>query len=317
MLEGEQQRLLQMEQRLATRVVGQDRALAAVSDAIRRSRAGLGDEKRPIGSFLFLGPTGVGKTELARALAEFLFDDEGSMVRIDMSEYMEKHSVSRLIGAPPGYVGFDDGGQLTEKVRRRPYAVILLDEVEKAAPEVFNVLLQLLDDGRLTDGQGRTVDFRNTVVLMTSNIGSQHLVHGINAASEERVMQELKAHFRPELLNRLDDIIMFHSLGRDQIEKIVELQLAVVTERLEKRDLSLEVSKAAKAKLAEVGYDPLYGARPLKRLVQKEVVDRVAKAVLEGRFNKGDVVKVDVSGDEIVVSPGSSSREATQPRASA
>jgi ATP-dependent Clp protease ATP-binding subunit ClpB len=316
MLEGEQQRLLHMEERLRTRVVGQDKALIAVSDAIRRSRAGLGDEKRPIGSFLFLGPTGVGKTELARALAEFLFDDETAMVRIDMSEYMEKHAVSRLIGAPPGYVGFEEGGQLTEKIRRRPYAVILLDEIEKAHPEVFNVLLQLLDDGRLTDGQGRTVDFRNTVVLMTSNIGSQHLVHGVNAAAEERVMTELKAHFRPEFLNRLDDIIMFQSLGKEQIELIVDLQLRVVEERLEKRDLTIEVTKAAKQKLAELGFDPLYGARPLKRLIQREVVDRVAKAVLEGRFNKGDVVKVDLANDDFVIEPGAS-RDATQPRAQA
>ena len=318
MLEGDQERLLKMEERLGTRVVGQDRALRAVSDAIRRARAGLGDEKRPIGSFLFLGPTGVGKTELARALAEFMFDDEGAMVRIDMSEYMEKHAVARLIGAPPGYVGFEDGGQLTEKVRRRPYAVILLDEIEKAHPEVFNVLLQLLDDGRLTDGQGRTVDFRNTVVLMTSNLGSQHLAHGVTVAAEERVMTELKAHFRPEFLNRLDDIIMFQSLGRDQIERIVDLQLQIVSERLEKRELSLEVSKAAKAKIAELGYDPLYGARPLKRLIQREVVDRLAKAVLEGRFNKGDVVNVDVSADgETITVTAGTSRAATQPRASA
>jgi ATP-dependent Clp protease ATP-binding subunit ClpB len=317
MLEGDQERLLKMEERLGSRVVGQDRALRAVSDAIRRSRAGLGDEKRPIGSFLFLGPTGVGKTELAKALAEFLFDDETAMVRIDMSEYMEKHAVARLIGAPPGYVGFEEGGQLTEKVRRRPYAVILLDEVEKAHPEVFHILLQLLDDGRMTDGQGRTVDFRNTVILMTSNIGSQHLLHGVSAAAEERVMQELKNHFRPELLNRLDDVIMFQSLGKEQIERIVELQLRLVAERLDRRELSLEVSTAARARLAEVGYDPLYGARPLKRLVQREVVDRIAKAVLEGRFNKGDVVQVDARGDEFVIEPGSSTRGATQPRATA
>ncbi|MBI1947892.1 MAG: ATP-dependent chaperone ClpB [Deltaproteobacteria bacterium] len=316
MLEGDQQRLLKMEERLHSRVVGQDRALTAVADAIRRSRSGLSDERRPIGSFLFLGPTGVGKTELGKALAEFLFDDETAMVRIDMSEYMEKHAVSRLIGAPPGYVGYDEGGQLTEKVRRRPYTVVLLDEIEKAHPEVFNVLLQLLDDGRLTDGQGRTVDFRNAVVLMTSNIGSQHLQHGVTPASEERVMQELKAHFRPEFLNRLDDVIMFHSLGREQIEHIVELQLAIVQQRLDKRELGLEVTKAAKAKLAEDGYDPLYGARPLKRLIQREVVDRIAKAVLEGRFTKGDVVKIDVKDDGLCIEPGAN-REATQPRASA
>ena len=316
MLEGDQQRLLKMEERLHSRVVGQDRALTAVADAIRRSRSGLSDERRPIGSFLFLGPTGVGKTELGKALAEFLFDDETAMVRIDMSEYMEKHAVSRLIGAPPGYVGYDEGGQLTEKVRRRPYTVVLLDEIEKAHPEVFNVLLQLLDDGRLTDGQGRTVDFRNAVVLMTSNIGSQHLQHGVTPASEERVMQELKAHFRPEFLNRLDDVIMFHSLGREQIEHIVELQLAIVQQRLDKRELGLEVTKAAKAKLAEDGYDPLYGARPLKRLIQREVVDRIAKAVLEGRFTKGDVVKIDVKDDALFIEPGVN-REATQARATA
>jgi ATP-dependent Clp protease ATP-binding subunit ClpB len=245
-----------------------------------------------------------------------LFDDETAMVRIDMSEYMEKHAVSRLIGAPPGYVGFEEGGQLTEKVRRRPYSVILLDEVEKAHPEVFNVLLQLLDDGRLTDGQGRTVDFRNTVVLMTSNIGSQHLQHGVTAAAEERVMQELKNHFRPEFLNRLDDVIMFQSLGKEQIERIVDLQLKQVVERLERRELGLDVSKAAKQKLAEDGFDPLYGARPLKRLIQREVVDKVAKAVLEGRFNRGDIVKVDVKDEDIVIELGPS-KDATQARANA
>jgi ATP-dependent Clp protease ATP-binding subunit ClpB len=316
MLEGEQQRLLEMEHRLGERVVGQDQALAAVSDAIRRSRAGLGDEKRPIGSFLFLGPTGVGKTELARALAEQMFDDEGAMVRIDMSEYMEKHAVARLIGAPPGYVGFEEGGQLTERVRRRPYAVILLDEIEKAHPDVFHVLLQVLDDGRLTDGQGRTVDFRNTVVLMTSNTGSQHLVHGVTKATEERVMSELKARFRPEFLNRLDDIIMFQALGKDQIVRIVDLQLEIVRARLDKKDLGLRVTPAAKLKVAELGYDPHYGARPLKRLVQREIVDRIAKLVLEGVFNRGDVVSVDATDDGFMVAPGGT-RDATQPRAHA
>jgi ATP-dependent Clp protease ATP-binding subunit ClpB len=316
MLEGEADRLLKIEARLGDRVVGQDKALAAIADAIRRSRAGLSDEKRPIGSFLFLGPTGVGKTEVAKALAELLFDDESAMVRLDMSEYMEKHSVSRLVGAPPGYIGHDEGGQLTEKVRRRPYTVVLMDEVEKAHPDVFNILLQVLDDGRLTDSQGRTVDFRNTVVLMTSNIGSQHLLQGATASSEERVMQELKAHFRPEFLNRIDDVVMFHALGKTQIERIVELQLALVAERLEKRELGLEVSKAARQKLADLGYDPIYGARPLKRVIQREVADRIARAVLEGRYQKGDIVKVDVNGDAIELSAGTV-WGATQARATA
>ncbi len=316
MLEGEADRLLKIEARLGERVVGQDKALAAIADAIRRSRAGLSDEKRPIGSFLFLGPTGVGKTEVAKALAELLFDDETAMVRLDMSEYMEKHSVSRLVGAPPGYIGHDEGGQLTEKVRRRPYTVVLMDEVEKAHPDVFNILLQVLDDGRLTDSQGRTVDFRNTVVLMTSNIGSQHLLQGATATSEERVMQELKAHFRPEFLNRIDDVVMFHALGKAQIERIVELQLGLVAERLEKRELGLEVTKAARQKLADLGYDPIYGARPLKRVIQREVADRVARAVLEGRYQKGDVVKVDVAGDAIELSSGTV-WGATQARATA
>ena len=316
MLEGEADRLLKIEERLGGRVVGQDKALNAIGDAIRRSRAGLSDEKRPIGSFLFLGPTGVGKTEVAKALAELLFDDDTAMVRLDMSEYMEKHSVSRLVGAPPGYIGHDEGGQLTEKVRRRPYTVVLLDEVEKAHPDVFNILLQVLDDGRLTDSQGRTVDFRNTVVLMTSNIGSLHLIQGATPAAEDRVMQELRGHFRPEFLNRLDDIILFHALGKEQIERIVELQLALVAGRLEKRELGLEVTKAARQKLADLGYDPIYGARPLKRVIQREVADRIARALLEGRFPKGDVVKVDVKGDAIVLDVGTM-WGATQARATA
>ncbi len=320
MLEGDQERLLKMEERVASRIVGQDKAVTAIADAIRRSRAGLSDEKRPIGSFLFLGPTGVGKTEVAKALAEFLFDEESAMVRIDMSEYMEKHAVSRLIGAPPGYVGYDEGGQLTEKVRRRPYCVILLDEVEKAHPDVFNILLQVLDDGRLTDSQGRTVDFRNTVVLMTSNIGSQHLVSGTSPAAEERVMQELRAHFRPEFLNRLDDIILFQALGKDQIERIVELQLKLVGDRLEKKELGLEVTKAARHRLSELGYDPIYGARPLKRVIQREVADRVARAILEGKFQKGDIVRVDVknngTSDAFVIESGTV-WGATQARATA
>jgi ATP-dependent Clp protease ATP-binding subunit ClpB len=316
MLEGEQERLLKMEERIGSRIVGQDKAVAAISDAIRRSRAGLSDEKKPIGSFLFLGPTGVGKTEVARALAQFLFDDDSAMVRIDMSEYMEKHAVSRLVGAPPGYVGFEEGGQLTEKVRRRPYTVVLLDEIEKAHPDVFNILLQVLDDGRLTDSQGRTVDFRNTVVLMTSNIGSQHLIHGATTAAEDRVMQELRGHFRPEFLNRLDDVILFHALGKDQIERIVELQLQLFAERLEKRELGLEVTKAARQKIADLGYDPVYGARPLKRVIQREVADRVARAVLEGRFERGEIVRIDVKGDAFVLDSGAV-WGATQARATA
>jgi ATP-dependent Clp protease ATP-binding subunit ClpB len=316
MLEGEQERLLKMEERLASRIVGQDKAVTAIADAIRRARAGLSDEKKPIGSFLFLGPTGVGKTEVARALAQFLFDDETAMVRIDMSEYMEKHAVSRLVGAPPGYVGYEEGGQLTEKVRRRPYTVVLLDEIEKAHPDVFHILLQVLDDGRLTDSQGRTVDFRNTVVLMTSNIGSQHLLHGATTAAEDRVMQELRGHFRPEFLNRLDDVILFHALGKEQIERIVELQLQLFADRLGKRELGLEVTRAARQRIADLGYDPVYGARPLKRVIQREVADRVARAVLEGRFQKGDVVRVDVKGDAFVVDAGAV-WGATQARATA
>jgi ATP-dependent Clp protease ATP-binding subunit ClpB len=320
MLEGDQERLLKMEARLQSRIVGQDKALAAIADAIRRSRAGLSDEKRPIGTFLFLGPTGVGKTEVAKALAEFLFDEESAMVRIDMSEYMEKHAVSRLVGAPPGYVGYEEGGQLTEKVRRRPYTVVLLDEIEKAHPDVFNILLQVLDDGRLTDGQGRTVDFRNTVVLMTSNIGSQHLTSGASPAAEERVMAELRNAFRPEFLNRLDDVILFHALGKEQIERIVELQLALLGDRLEKRELGFEVTKAARQRLADLGYDPVYGARPLKRVIQREVADRVARALLEGKFPKGEVVRVDVRNngttDAFVVEPGTV-WGATQARATA
>jgi ATP-dependent Clp protease ATP-binding subunit ClpB len=315
MLQGEQERLLQMEARIGERVIGQEEPIEAISDAIRRSRAGLSDENQPIGSFLFLGPTGVGKTELAKALAEFLFDDDSAMVRIDMSEYMEKHAVSRLIGAPPGYVGYDEGGQLTERVRRRPYTVVLLDEIEKAHPDVFNVLLQLLDDGRLTDGQGRTVDFRNAVVLMTSNIGSQHLLQGAGEKAEERVMGELKNHFRPEFLNRLDDVIMFHSLTQEHLGHIVELQLANVAARLGKRELLFEASDAAKVKLAELGYDPVYGARPLKRVVQKQATDRIARAVLEGRFHKGDTVRLDHDGEDFVVEGWTEG--ATQPAAEA
>jgi ATP-dependent Clp protease ATP-binding subunit ClpB len=272
-----------------------------VANALRRSRAGLSDPNRPIGSFIFLGPTGVGKTELARALAEFMFDDERAMVRIDMSEYMEKHSVSRLIGAPPGYVGYEEGGQLTEAVRRRPYAVVLLDEIEKAHPDVFNVLLQLLDDGRLTDGQGRVVDFSNTVVIMTSNVGSEFMSEGISPdLAEERVMGALRDHFRPEFLNRIDDIVMFGKLGRSQIDRIVDLQLAGLQKRLAERHITIALSDAAKTALADEGYDPAYGARPLKRVIQKRVEDQLALRLLEGEFSDGDHIEVDADSEGLL-----------------
>jgi ATP-dependent Clp protease ATP-binding subunit ClpB len=303
MLEGEKHKLLHMEESLRKRVIGQETALIAVANAVRRSRAGLGDDKRPIGSFLFLGPTGVGKTETARALAEFLFDDERAMIRIDMSEYMERHAVSRLIGAPPGYVGYDEGGQLTEPVRRRPYSVVLFDEVEKAHPDVFNTLLQLLDDGRLTDGQGRTVDFKNTVVILTSNIGTSELAaiedrRDLDEAERKRASQKavqdaLHAHFRPEFLNRLDEVVLFHRLDRSQLRHIVEIQLAYLVNRLAKRDLGFEMTDAAKEFLAEAGWDPQFGARPLKRAIQKLVEDGLARRVLEGAFAPGEVVYVD------------------------
>jgi ATP-dependent Clp protease ATP-binding subunit ClpB len=300
MLEGEQEKLLHMEERLGERVVGQDEALAAVSNAVRRARAGLQDPSRPIGSFIFLGPTGVGKTETARALAEFLFDDEHAMVRIDMSEFMEKHAVSRMIGAPPGYVGYEQGGALTEAVRRRPYSVVLFDEIEKAHPDVFNIFLQILDDGRLTDGQGRTVDFRNTVLIMTSNIGSQHIVDlGIAEEAEmrRRVMDALRSHFKPEFLNRVDDVVIYHALGEEQISRILEIQLDELRKRLSERRLTLELSDAAVGFLAKRGYDPQYGARPLKRLLQREVQDPLAMRILEGEFVEGTTVHGDLAED--------------------
>jgi ATP-dependent Clp protease ATP-binding subunit ClpB len=297
MLEGDQTRLLHLEDRLHARVVGQDEAVTAIANAVRRSRSGLQDPNRPIGSFIFLGPTGVGKTELARTLADFLFDDESHLVRIDMSEYMEKHAVSRLIGAPPGYVGYDQGGQLTEAVRRRPYAVILFDEIEKAHPDVFNVLLQLLDDGRLTDGQGRTVDFRNTVVIMTSNVGSHLVVDAVSSADPEelrkRVTDELRRTFRPEFLNRVDDIVVFHRLERSEIDRIVDLQLGRLRKLLRERDLELELLPAARTFLADEGYDPIYGARPLKRAITRHVQDPLARRLLEGAFVPGDTIVVD------------------------
>ncbi|MDE2485598.1 MAG: AAA family ATPase, partial [candidate division NC10 bacterium] len=305
MLEGETQKLLAMEEKLRERVVGQYEAISAVSDAIRRARSGLQDPNRPIGSFIFLGPTGVGKTELARALAEFLFDDERAMVRLDMSEYMEKHTVSRLVGAPPGYVGFEEGGQLTEAVRRRPYSVLLLDEIEKAHTDVFNVLLQILDDGRLTDGQGRTVDFKNTIIIMTSNLGSQ-VIQELGGRDDEemrrRVLEAVRAHFRPEFLNRVDEILIFHTLSVAQIKAIVEIQLKRVAKRLAERKLDLEVTEPAKEFLAKEGYDPVFGARPLKRAIQRVLLDPLARRLLEHEFAEGDTVKVDAARGELILS---------------
>jgi ATP-dependent Clp protease ATP-binding subunit ClpB len=303
LMQGEMEKLVRLEERLHERVIGQDEAVEVVSNAVRRNRAGLADPHRPIGSFLFLGPTGVGKTELARALAGFLFDDERAMVRIDMSEYMEKHSVSRLIGAPPGYVGYDEGGQLTEAVRRRPYAVVLLDEVEKAHPDVFNVLLQLLDDGRLTDGQGRTVDFTNSVLIMTSNLGSEHIQPDLpDEVISTRVMEEVRRHFRPEFLNRIDDVVVFHRLSRQDLRQIVDIQLVGLRQRLTDRRIILEVTEAAADLLAELGFDPVYGARPLKRVIQKQVADPLAIALLENRFEDGSTVAVDAKAGELVLS---------------
>jgi ATP-dependent Clp protease ATP-binding subunit ClpB len=296
LLEGEIQKLVHMEERLRQRVVGQDAALASVANAIRRSRSGLSDPNRPIGSFLFLGPTGVGKTELARALAEFLFDDERAIVRLDMSEYMEKHSVARMIGAPPGYVGYEEGGQLTEQVRRRPYSVVLLDEIEKAHPDVFNILLQILDEGRLTDGKGRTVDFRNAVIIMTSNVGSAaifELAEKDPKKAREQAMAALRELFRPEFLNRVDDIVLFRPLGKDQIEHIVELQMRHVMKLLGARQVTLKLTAGAKKLLFSEGYDPEYGARPMKRAIQRLIQDPLALKILDGEVRPGDEVVID------------------------
>ena len=309
MLEGEREKLLAMEGQLGKRVIGQQEAVEALARAVRRSRAGLQDPNRPIGSFMFLGPTGVGKTELTKALAEFLFDDEHAMVRIDMSEFMEKHSVARLIGAPPGYVGYDEGGVLTEAVRRRPYQVILFDEIEKAHPDVVNVLLQVLDDGRLTDGQGRTVDFRNTVIIMTSNLGSSYLADLKDGEPVElvrgKVLDAVKGAFRPEFLNRIDEILLFHRLERKHMGEIVDIQLGRLKKLLADRDITLELTPAARDWLANEGYDPAYGARPLKRVIQRSVQDELAEEILGGRIVDGQTVQVDAGDNGLVLRPAS------------
>ncbi len=302
--EGEREKLVHMEERLAQRVVGQKEAITAVANAVRRSRAGLQDEARPIGSFLFLGPTGVGKTELSRALAEFLFDDESAMIRLDMSEYMEKHTVSRLIGAPPGYVGYEEGGQLSEAVRRKPYSVVLFDEIEKAHADVFNVLLQVLDDGRITDGQGRTVDFKNTVIIMTSNLGSTHILNESNAEQREGMVRAaLRQHFRPEFLNRVDEIVIFDRLNDADLERIVDIQLGRLTKRLTAQKLTLSLSPEARAHLATAGYDPVFGARPLKRAIQREILDPLSLALLDGRFKPGDSIRAELRAGKIEFAP--------------
>jgi ATP-dependent Clp protease ATP-binding subunit ClpB len=301
LMEGEVEKLIHMEERLHERVIGQDEAIEAVSGALRRSRAGLSDPHRPIGSFLFLGPTGVGKTELAKALTELMFDSEQAIVRLDMSEYMEKHTVARLIGAPPGYVGYEEGGQLTEAVRRRPYAVVLLDEIEKAHPDVFNTLLQIMDDGRLTDGQGRTVSFTNTVLIMTSNVGSDRIVaESVDEKIREQIEEVLASTFKPEFLNRIDDTVIFHRLSKRDIGLIVELQVQQLIGRVRERGIEVELTDEARTLLGNLGYDPTYGARPLKRVIQKQLVDRLALKILEGEFEEGDVVEVDADNGELV-----------------
>jgi ATP-dependent Clp protease ATP-binding subunit ClpB len=305
MMEGEIQKLIHMEERLHRRVVGQEEAILAVSNAIRRARAGISDPNRPLGSFIFLGPTGVGKTEMARALAEFLFDDEQALIRIDMSEYMEKHTVARLIGAPPGYVGHEEGGQLTEAVRRKPYSVVLFDEIEKAHPDIFGVLLQVLDDGRLTDGKGRTVDFRNTLLIMTSNIGSQKIqeLSGNEAEMRNEVLQSLREHFRPEFLNRVDDIVIFHPLKMEQLEQIIEIQIKNLEKRLAQKQITLTLSPAAKRYLAREGYDPIFGARPLKRIIQRDILNPLSVKLLEGTFKEGDRIEVDAEDGKLAFHP--------------
>jgi ATP-dependent Clp protease ATP-binding subunit ClpB len=305
---SEMEKLLHLEDELHQRVIGQDEAVTAVADAIQRSRAGLSDPNRPIASFIFLGPTGVGKTELGKALAAYLFDTEEAMVRIDMSEYMEKHTVARMIGAPPGYVGYDEGGQLTEAVRRRPYAVILFDEIEKAHPDVFNIMLQILDDGRVTDSQGRTVDFKNAVIIMTSNIGSQYILDLVGDDSrygemQRRVMDAMRTHFRPEFLNRVDELIIFRSLRKDQLRQITQLQVQRLEQRLSDRKMALKLSESALDFLADVGYDPVYGARPLKRAVQRELETQIAKAILRGEFGEGDTIVANVENERLTFKP--------------